>query len=255
MKLSCFALFLLTLLTSTAAFTQTTIYNLQNQKGWQGFALMPSKYLICSGCSPTGTKINWYRKPGVSSPSLSGKTTMHHIGGTTSFADVLWNNHIIGDFSSQGIRDDNHTLVPKLHNFVYDVYFYVKNLPASQALELDINQFTGGKSFIWGHECRLAGGHEWDTWNNVTKHWVPTGVPCYPKNNAWNHVIIKVQRTSGGKLLFKSITLNGKTATLNIYRSPNTTKWQGVTINYQQDLNRYAADYAVWLDKLNFTYW
>jgi hypothetical protein len=254
MKLYNYVYFLLALLTSTA-FGQKTVSNLQNQKGWQGYALLPSKYLICSTCSGTGTKINWYRNAGISSPSLSGKATKHHIGGSTSFADVLWNNHIIGDFSSQGIHDYNHTLVPTLHNFVYDVYFYVKNLPVSQALEFDINQFTGGKSFIWGHECRLAGGHEWDTWNNVNKHWVPTGVPCYPKNNAWNHLVIKVQRTSGGKLLFKSITLNGRTATLNIYRSPNTTSWHGVTINYQQDLNRYAADYAIWLDKLNFTYW
>jgi hypothetical protein len=254
MKLYISIFLLLATLTSTA-FSQKTVYNLQSQKGWQGFALMPSKYLICPTCSPTGTKINWYRKPGITSPSISGKTTKHHIGGATSFADVLWNNHIIGDFSSQGIHDYNHTLVPTLHNFVYDVYFYVKNLPASQALEFDINQFVNGKSFIWGHECRLAGGHEWDIWNNVKKHWVPTGVPCYPKNNAWNHLVIKVQRTSGGKLLFKSITLNGKTATLNKYYYPNTTSWHGVTINYQQDLNRYATDYAVWLDKLNFTYW
>jgi hypothetical protein len=254
MKRYFFVFFLSALLTSTA-FSQKTVYNLQNQKGWQGFALMPSKYLICSSCSGTGTKINWDRKPGISSPSLSGKATEHHIGGSTSFADVLWNNHIIGDFSSQGIHDYSHTLVPRLHNFVYDVHFYVKNLPVSQALEFDINQFTGGKSFIWGHECRLSGGHEWDTWNNVKKHWVPTGVPCYPKNNAWNHLVIKAQRTSGGKLLFKSITLNGKTAILNIVRSPNTTSWHGVTINYQQDLNRYATDYSIWLDKLNFTYW
>ncbi len=254
MKLYKFAFLLLALLTSTA-FGQKTVSNLQNQKGWQGFALLPSKYLICSTCSGSGSNINWYRKPGISSPSLSGKTTEHHIGGSKSFADVLWNNHIIGDFSSQGIHDYNHTLVPTLHNFVYDVYFYVKNLPVSQALEFDINQFTGGKSFIWGHECRLAGGHEWDIWNNVDKHWSPTGVPCYPKNNAWNHLVLKVQRTSGGKLLFKSITLNGKTANINRYYAPNTTKWHGVTINYQQDLNRYAVDYAVWLDRLNFTYW
>ena len=254
MKLYCFAFLLLSLLTSTA-FSQKTVYNLQNQKGWQGFALLPSKYLICSTCSPTGSNVNWYRKPGVSSPSLSSKATEHHIGGTTSFGDVLWNNHIIGDFSSQGIHDSNHTLVPTLHNFVYDVYFYVKNLPVSQALEFDINQFTGGKSFIWGHECRLAGGHEWDIWDNLHKHWVPTGVPCYPKANAWNHLVLQAQRTAGGKVLFKSITLNGKTATLNRSFSPNTTNWHGVTINYQQDLNRYTDNYSVWLDRLNFTYW
>jgi hypothetical protein len=254
MKLYIFLAIALGTLTSTAI-SQKTVSNLQNQKGWQGFALLPPAYLICSSCSPTGTKMNWSRSPGISSPSLSGDSTKHLIGGTTSFGDVLWNNHIIGDFSSQGIHDYNHTLVPTLHNFVYDVYFYVTNMPYSQALEFDINQFTGGKSFIWGHECRIAGGHEWDIWNNAKKHWVPTGVPCYPKNNAWNHLTLKVQRTSGGKVLFKSITLNGKTATLNHYFDPNTTSWHGVTINYQQDLDRYKHSYGVWLDRLNFTYW
>jgi hypothetical protein len=28
-----------------------------------------------------------------------------------------------------------------------------------------------------------------------------------------------------------------------------------VTINYQQDGNRYMTDYSIWLDKLNFSYW
>lgn len=254
MKQYFFSLVLLVALTSTA-FSQKTFSNLQSQNGWQGYGLLPSNYLICTTCSPAGAKINWSRTPGISSPSLTGKATQHQIGGTTSFADVLWNNHLIGDFSSQGIPDYNHTLVPTLHNFVYDVYFYVKNLTVSQALEFDINQFEGGKSFIWGHECRVAGGHEWDIWDNVNKRWSPTGVPCYPNNNAWNHLTIQVQRTSGGKLLFKSITLNGKTANINRNDSPTSTSWYGVTINYQQDLNRYANGYSIWLDKVNFTYW
>jgi len=84
---------------------------------------------------------------------------------------------------------------------------------------------------------------------------VATGVPCYPKNNAWNHLVIKVQRTSGGNLLFKSITLNGVTHTLNINRPPGKTSWNGITINYQQDGNSKMYDYAIWLDKVNFTLW
>jgi hypothetical protein len=54
-------------------------------------------------------------------------------------------------------------------------------------------------------------------------------------------------------LLYKSITLNGKTATLNIYRYPTSTSWHGVTINYQLDGNRYGTAYNVYLDKLKFT--
>jgi hypothetical protein len=250
-----FAIFSPSALTQSTSTYYNKIYNLQNQKGWQSYALLAPSWGICTSCSPTGSTVNWYRSVPISSPSLSGKAAKHHIGGTHSYADILWNNHIIGDFSSQGIHDYNHTLVPKLHNFVYDVYFYAKNIGYSQALEFDINQWLSPKGYIWGHECRIAGGHEWDTYDNVHKKWVPTGVPCWPKNNAWNHLVIQVQRTSGGNLLFKSITLNGKTATLNITRAPGTTSWHGVTVNYQQDGNKNMDDYAIWVDKFNFIYW
>ncbi len=260
MKLYAFAFFLFATLVA-GAFSQTTspyykkIYNLQQQKGWSGYALLAPTWGICTTCSPTGSKINWSRTPGISSPSLSGSSAKHNIGGTISYGDVLWNNHIIGDFSSQGIPDKYNKLTPNLHNFVYDVYFYAKNISYSQALEFDINQFTGGHAFIWGHECRIAGGHQWDIYDPPTHKWVPTGVPCWPKNNAWNHVVLQVQRTSDGRLLFKSITFNGNTATLNIYKYPRSTSWTGVTINYQQDGDSNMYDYPIWLDKLNFTYW
>jgi hypothetical protein len=167
----------------------------------------------------------------------------------------LWNNHLVGSFSTVGLPDYSNTLTNGARNFIYDLYFYSSTISYSQALEFDINQFTGGKGYIWGHECRIAGGHEWDIYSNVYKKWIPTGVPCYPKNNAWNHLIIQVQRTSGGNLLYKSITLNGVTHTLNITKAPGTTKWSGITVNYQQDGNSKMWDYNVYLDKVNFTMW
>jgi len=259
MKAYFLALFLLAAILSGFAQTTSPYYhkvtNLQQQKGWSGYALLAPSWGICTSCSPTSSSVNWSRTPGVSSPSVSGSATNHHIGGTHSYADILWNNHIIGNFSSQGIYDTSHTLVPHLHNFVYDVYFYATNISASQALEFDINQFISPKGFIWGHECRIAGGHEWDTYDNVHKKWVPTGVPCNPKNNAWNHLVIQVARTSSDQLLFKSITLNGVTHTLNITRAPGSTSWHAVTVNYQQDGDSSMVDYSIWLDRVNFSYW
>jgi len=254
-----FSLFLLALIPSVSAQTAAPTYhqvsNLQKQKGWSGYALLAPSWGICNSCSSTSASVNWSRTPFVSSPSLSGGATNHHIGGTHAFADILWNNHIIGNFSSQGIYDTSHTLVPRLHNFVYDVYFYATNISSSQALEFDINQFIAPKGFIWGHECRIAGGHEWDTYDDVHKKWVPTGIPCYPKNNAWNHLVIQVARTSTNQLLYKSITLNGVKYNVNITRPPGTTSWNAVTINYQQDGNRTMTGYSIWLDRLNFSYW
>jgi hypothetical protein len=192
---------------------------------------------------------------GVASPALSGSSTQFDIGGQTAYADILWNNHLIGDFSSQGLPDTAKTLNPSIHNFIYDVNFYATDLSSSQALEFDINQFVNGMSFIWGHECRIAGGHEWDIWDNVNQHWIPTGVACNPTNNAWNHLVIQVQRTSADKLLFESVSLNGQTANLNHTEDPTFRNWYGITINYQQDGNSSQQPYSIWLDRLNFTYW
>jgi hypothetical protein len=231
-----------------------TFTNLHAKGGWTGYGLLPHSYAICSSCKPSGPNVTWARYTGVSSPSLSGNSTQHKIGGTTQYADVLWNDHLIGDFSSQGLPDWSHTLVPSLHNFTYDVWFYANSIALSQALEFDINQFFGGKSFIWGHECRIAGGHQWDVWDNPNQKWHATGIPCNPING-WNHLVIQVQRTSSNTLKFQSITLNGKTSYPNYTSYPIKTSWYGVTINYQQDGNVKMQGYSIWLDRLNFSYW
>jgi hypothetical protein len=228
--------------------------NLQKSGGWTGYALLPPGFGICSNCTPGGSKAKWSWTQNVSSTSMDGiATKSSYSGGSTQWADILWNNHLIGDFSSQGLPDMNKTLAPSLHNFTYDVYFWVGNVNDSQALEFDINQFVNGKSYIWGHECRIDGGHEWDTWSNPGQHWVKSGVACNPVSNSWNHLTINVQRTSDGHLLFHTITLNGKTATLNRYDTPTSTNWYGITVNYQIDSDYYKTPYSVYVDKFTFT--
>jgi major membrane immunogen (membrane-anchored lipoprotein) len=229
--------------------------SLQNENNWNGYGLLPPGYAICSSCLPTGPQVTWSMTEGVASPSLSGHSAKMSIGGDDVYSDVLWNNHLIGDFSTQGMPDPNHTIVPNIYNFVYDVYFYIDNPSVSQALEFDINEFVGGNSYIWGHECRIAGGNEWDIWDDPSQSWWPTGVSCNPLANAWNHLTLQVERTTGNQLLFQSITLNGVTSTLNHYENSTPTTWYGVTINYQQDGNYAQTPYSVWLDNLNFSYW
>ncbi len=228
--------------------------NLQKSGGWTGYALLPPGFGICSGCTQNGSSVKWSWSQNNSSTSMDGiSTKSSYAGGSTQWADILWNNHLVGDFSSQGLPDYSKTLVSQFHTFTYDVYFWVGNVSDSQALEFDINQFVGGKSYIWGHECRIDGGHEWDTWNNSGQKWVPSGVSCNPVSNSWNHLTINVQRTSDGHLLFHTITLNGKTATLDRYDTPTSTSWYGITINYQMDSDYYKTPYSVYLDKLTFT--
>jgi hypothetical protein len=237
---------------SGAAGKAKTFYGIQKSNAWQSYGELPPIYGICSNCSPA---VVWSSEQKVSSPSLSGASMATHIAGNTVYADAIWVNHLIGNFSSQGLADANQTLVPTLHNFTYAVDFFAKDVEVSQALEFDINQFVNGKSLIFGHECRLAGGHEWDIWNNKAHKWVSTGIPCNPVSNRWNHVVIKVQRTEDNRLLYQSITLNGQTSVVNHYDDPTATSWNGLTINYQLDGNHKQEPYTVWIDNLNFTYY
>jgi hypothetical protein len=230
------------------AFTQ-----LQASGGWTAYGEFPPKYDICTSC---GSGVTWSMNQGIASPSITGNATKFAIGGTTPYADVLWTNPVIGDFSSQGMPDQGHTVIPNLHNFTYDIYFYSSTFERSQVLEFDINQYFNGMGFTWGNQCRIAGGHEFDIWDNVNWKWVPTGVACNPNNNSWNHLTLQVQRTWDNWLLYHSITLNGVTKVIDRYFPPfSVPNWHGITVNYQMDGNYQQTPYTVYVDKLSFTYW
>ena len=226
----------------------TTFADLQLDNHWNSYALLPPTYNICETCQPNGTEASWFTQQGISSPSLSGSSMQFSLGPhSVKYADILWNNK----FTTR-LADEKS--VPNYHEFVYEVYFYGEDLEKSQALEFDINQFFDGKSFIWGHECRIAGGHEWDTWDNVNQHWVKSGIACNPGSNDWNHLVIHVARTADDRLHFESITLNGVTHTVNRFDHPSATTWYGMTINYQMDGNSAQEPYTVYLDKISFSY-
>jgi len=224
-----------------------TMYNVQASGGWKGWGELAPAYEICSTCSP---KVTY-------GMTQTGGATKFSIGGTVPYSDVLWTNPVIGQGSTQGLPDNNHTLVSNLKNFTYDAYFYSDNTEASQVIEFDISQYFSGQSYIYGHQCRIAGGHQWDIWDNVNNKWVATGVACNPVNHAWNHVVIQAQRTSDNRLLYQSISMNGVTHALNLYypHASAPSGWWGITLNFQLDGNYAQTPYTVYLDKLNFSYW
>ena len=228
--------------------------NLQASGGWKGYGELPPVYGICTTCTP---QVSYSMVQGVSSPSLSGRATRFNLGGTLPYSDVLWTNPVIGQNSTQGLPDSNHTLVTGLHNFTYDADFFTASLGVTQVLEFDINQYFNGMGFIWGTQCRVAGGNQWDIWDNGNNAWVRTGIPCFPTNNAWNHVTVQVQRTWDNHLLYESITLNGVNHAINRYFSPGSVPWSwwGITVNYQMDGNFQQAPYSVFVDNLALTYW
>ena len=239
--------------TTAAQSSGPSFTNLQHSGGWGQYGQQGPSYVDCSPSPCNG--IAFSMTQGVQSPSLSGEAAEFNVGGTAGFSDALFNNHLIGPNSSQGMPDSDQSTVPSLHDFTYDVYFYGDDFGPSQALEFDINQFFGNLGFIWGHECRIASGNEWDVWDNQNQYWKHTGVPCNPNPNSWNHLTLKVQRTSDNNLVYQSITLNGVTSTLNwTFPAGSTPGWYGLTINYQMDGNQQQQSYNVYLDQLTFSY-
>ena len=166
--------------------------NVQARKGWRGWGELAPNYDICSDCQPEVT---------YSMTQTGGGPTTFKLGGTKPYSDVLWSYPMVGPASVLDLPDPNKTLVPSTKNFIYDAYFFSSTIGAAQVLEFDVSQYFGGKSFIYGSQCRIAGGHAWDIWDNVNRHWVSAGIPCNPVNNDWNHVIVHFQRTSDNKVL------------------------------------------------------
>ena len=191
----------------------------------------------------------------IAFPSLSGNSTQFNLGGTTSYGDALFAAKLIGQDSLQ-LPDTNHTLLPTLHNFTYDTYFYVTDASITQALEFDISMYMNGVGMIWGHQCNNLGDGDWDIWDNVNNAWVSAGVPCQFVNG-WNHVTIQAHRESDNTLLYESIELNGTTYALNKTYPPGVASsgWWGITANYQMDGNSTQSANTTYLDNFNFTYW
>jgi hypothetical protein len=231
----------------------TTLSNLQASGGWNQWGELAPVYDICSPCSG----VNWSMNQHVSSVSLSGNATRFNIGGTTPYSDVLWSNPIMGQGTTQGLPDTGRTLIPNLHNFVYDAYIYVTNYSVTQDLEFDINMYLNGVGMEWGTQCNHLADGDWDIWNNVDAKWVSAGVPCNLNNNAWNHIVIQVQRESNNDLLYQTISVNGNTYNINqtVAPFPVPSGWYGMTLNYQMDGNHNQAANTTYLDNFKFTYW
>lgn len=235
----------------------TVISNVQTASGnWQSWGQGPPNYIDCSPSPCNGYQ--WSQTFGITSPSLSGNATEFSLGGNygnAPYGDALFSAQLMGQNSPQ-IPDGDHTLLPTLHNFIYDTYFYVTNASITQVLEFDISMYMNGVGMIWGQQCNHLGDGDWDIWDNVRGKWVSTGIPCRFVNG-WNHVTIQMQRESGNTLLYKSIALNGKTYRLNMTYPPGTAPsgWWGVTANYQMDGNSTQAPNITYLDKFKVTYW
>ena len=243
--------------TTTSAVPVTVTGNklaqLQAIGGWNQWGELGPVYDICSPCNG----VTWSMNQHVSANSLSGDATQFNMGGTTPYSDVLWSNPVIGQGSTLGMPDTNHTLLPTVHHLIYDADVFVTNFSVTQDLEFDVNMFMGGVGMEWGTECNHLDHKVWDIWDNVNATWVPTNIPCDLDNKSWNHISFDVTRQADNSLTYNSITVNGVTTQLNQTVPPFSvpSSWYGMTVNYQMDGDHKQHQNITYLDNLTVTYW
>lgn len=220
---------------------QTTISGIQTMPGWQSCsALFPTGSgrdgQICA--AGLGTAVSTMTE-NQSTPSMDGKAAKFSIGGPTAYSNMLYFNPVAGG--------DN------VSHFIYDLYFYIDNPNASQALEFDINQTFGGNRWVWGSECNFNGSGKWDIWDDVNG-WEPTIYDCKPfPANTWIHLVWNVERV-GNQVHYISLTVGNQTYNVDTYYQ-NQADWtlEEIDVAFQMDGNYKQEPYNVWLDQVNLT--
>ncbi len=227
------AVFAIMSLVSSASAGTATYSSLQKSK-W-------SSCSACAGAGGSGPTASYSQIIYISSPSLTGSASKFSISGSKAYANALWWKQVGANSAA--------------HNFKYDLYFYIKNPSAAQALEFDVNQSVGGHKYIFGTECNIRGGGAWDVWS-TKYHWVSTGIPCHaPSAYVWHHLTWQLQRTSSGQVKFVSVTLDGATHYVNRTYPPQGSSVNELNAAFQMDGNKYMTAYQVWLDRVTLTAW
>lgn len=230
---------------------KTTISKIQALPGWQSCG---ADFPAGSGragqiCAAGGGTPDSALVQNQTSPAMDGNSTKFSMAptapGTTCvhYCNMLYFNPVAGG--------NNVT------HFVYDLYFYIDNPNAPQALEFDLNQTYGGQRWVWGSECNFKADGVWDVWNDAPDTgWTPTSIPCLASDfeaNTWNHLTWDVQQ-DGNNVQYNTLTINGTVHQVNA-TYPNQQNWtlEEIDTAFQMDLDANGDPYNVWLDQVTLT--
>jgi hypothetical protein len=209
-----------------------TYSNLDQTSGWKSCD-------ACSGINQAGPKTYRTATINVKSPSMDGRSLQLWIGGDHKYGSALF-------WKGMGYTKARH--------FTTDLYFYLKNSAAVQALEFDIYQDIAGKHFVLGQECSVRTSGRWSVYDTQYAHWRPTSVPCsYVAPYKWHHMIVEHQSTSDGHTRMISLTIDGKKYYINKSYKGRSGSGTQATLGLQLDGNATMTSYAVWYDKVKVT--
>lgn len=207
-----------------------SINNINQLGGWQNCG-------ACAGPGGHGVPVPYSMTQHRSSPSIDGQSAEFWIGGQHPYSSAIW-------WKQLGAR-------PGSSHFTYDLYFYVTNPSAVQALEFDINQSVNGRKYIFGTECNPRGNGQWDVWDTAGHRWVATGIGCgAPSAYNWHHLTIEAQRV-GASTHFIAITLDGRKSYVNCYFNTYGVGASELNVAVQLDTNNASTNYSLWADKIS----
>ncbi|MCI0352994.1 MAG: hypothetical protein L0Z53_26535 [Acidobacteriales bacterium] len=196
----------------------------------------------CAGYRGAGSAATHSITRGVSSPSRDGASARFWLGGTNPYSNAYWWNPVATGSTAS--------------NFVYDLYFYMKNPGAAQALEFEMNQGLNGKKYIFGVQCGFK-SRVWRVYDAVNWRWVATTIPCnLPTAYKWHHLVFEFHRSSStGKSQFISISINGQKHYVNRGYGGRASALKTINVAFQMDGNKTQTDYHVWLDSVKASWW
>lgn len=225
----------LLLLVSSYAAAQKHYTNIESMGGW-------ASCTVCAGAGGHGHKAVYGMEEHQSSPSMNGDSTRFHIAGRIPYSDALYWRQLGGN--------------PSAHNFTYDLWFYMTDPAAPQALEFDVNQSVNSLKYVFSTECDTGYGHTWRVWDTKHWKWINTGVACTaPSAYHWHHLVLQFQRASNGDERYLSETIDGKKHYFNVTVRPRLQHAREINVAFQQDGNNHQKSFSVWLNQVSLTYW
>lgn len=197
-------------------------------------------------------KSGWYEYPDqgnpdcnskpylVSSPSIDGTSGRFHLDPTGQFNNCLW-----------PIRLGTSTAT----HFKLEVHYQLSKPSVSQGIEFSSNKHVNTTWYKFSVQCSYYKG-VFSVWDTANSKWVATSIPCKrPAANTWQDLIVQTE-IYNGKAVFKSITVNGVTYTVNKSFNPRTSTWaNSFGVHVQMNGNRSGDSYYLWVDNLKFSLW